>query len=142
MKKIILYLLLTISFLVNVYSQVDTAWVRRYNGSGNNADVATGIAIDAEGNVYVTGSSIDSSGLVNCTTIKYDSSGTQQWIDNIPDLGNAIVIDNFSNVYVAGSSGYYYYLTIKYNANGDTSWVRLFDDDLTWPLPQCLCNIS
>jgi uncharacterized delta-60 repeat protein len=141
MKNIILYLSLTISFLVNIYPQVDTAWVKRYNGTGNSADIATGIVTDTEGNVYVTGSSIEDFGAtVACTTIKYASSGTVEWIKYYKsayggiDVGNAIAIDNFNNIYVAGSSGAgYYYLIIKYNANGDTSWVRLFDDDVPGP---------
>jgi len=53
-----------------LYSQVDTAWVRRYNGPGNGSDYAGSLAVDGSGNVYVTGAS----GPINMpdyATIKY-----------------------------------------------------------------------
>ena len=45
-------------------------WVQRYNGPGNRNDVAYAIALDSEGNVYVTGT-IGSS---DYATIKYSYS--------------------------------------------------------------------
>ena len=50
-------------------------WVKRFNGEGNGEDVASSLALDASGNIYVAGRS-------NCdfTTIKCDSSGTELWI--------------------------------------------------------------
>jgi len=136
MKKMMLLCLILLSFL-DVYAQVDTAWVRRYNGSGNGPDLATGIAVDEVGNVYITGSSTDSIGGTEGATIKYNSAGAQQWVahynrlGDLADLSDAIAVDASGNVYVTGSSTGYYngsdYLTIKYNSNGDTAWVRFYD---------------
>ena len=37
--------------------QIDTAWVRRYNGLGNGDDAAAKMSVDAQGNIYVAGTS-------------------------------------------------------------------------------------
>jgi len=103
-------------------------WVARYNGpAGNGADIATAIALDGSGNVYVTGSS----SRVNSdfadfayATVKYDSLGQQQWVFRYDGPGNsddeaiAIAVDNAANVYVTGKSfgsgTDFDYATIKY----------------------------
>ncbi len=117
-------------------AQVDTVWVRRYNGPGNYADEAYAISIDDSGNVYVTGRSYWSSNYHAYATVKYNSAGIQQWVARYVGFGNnwdaakAIAVDNSGNVYVTGFSGSgtsYDYATIKYNSLGDTVWVRRYN---------------
>ncbi len=112
----------------------DTAWVRRYNSPSDNSDKAYGIAVDKNGNVYVTGESS-----YDYATIKYTPSGDIDWIrrydgpaDDI-SKAYAIAIDTNSNVYVTGYSkgeySGYDYATIKYTSSGDTVWMKRYDVD-------------
>jgi ribosomal protein S3 len=56
------------------------AWVSRYNGPGNAADQAVGMAVDAVGNIYVTGQSAGADQAMALATMKYDPDGVQAWI--------------------------------------------------------------
>jgi len=128
-------------------SNGDTLWVRKYNGPGNNEDVANSIAVDDSGNVYVTGLSDDVGTFSVFATIKYNSNGDTLWVRRYNGPGNgsndasALAVDGSGNVHV---TGYSYgsgtskdYATVKYNSNGDTLWVRRYngpgnsDDDAT-----------
>jgi len=110
-------------------------WVARYNGPINGQDMATAIAVDESGNVYVTGRSPGAGTAEDYATIKYNSAGQQQWVaryngpGNFTDVAYAIAVDGLGNVYVTGTSdssgqgGNYDYLTIKYNSAGQEQWV-------------------
>jgi hypothetical protein len=122
-------------------------WVARFNGPGNTKDIASGLAIDASGNVYVTGSSGEgSANLSDYVTVKYDPSGFQQWVARYSDLydyATAIAVDASGNAYVTGYSfhagTFYDYATVKYNGMGVQQWVARFNgpgnsDDFAYAL--------
>ena len=106
-------------FVAKYNSSGDYQWA--FNIGGTGYDYGYGIAVDASSNVYVTGyfegSNVDfdpsgttndlsSSGLRDIFVAKYNSSGDYQWAFNIGgtgyDIGNGIVVDASSNVYVTG----------------------------------------
>ncbi|MFA5034022.1 MAG: SBBP repeat-containing protein [bacterium] len=116
-------------------SSGDTMWTRRYNGTGNGDDEAIAIALDGNGNIYVTGNSIDSGTGYDYATIKYNSLGDTMWIrryngpGNSCDYATAIAVDGNGNAYVTGygwCSVAYKYATIKYDSSGDTMWARIY----------------
>ncbi len=116
-------------------------WAETYDSRRNGNDIATAIAADTTGNVYVTGKSQESLNNVATShdffTIKYDSSGNLQWEarDDGPGFGNDqptdILVDEPGNaVYVTGltnggTPGADYY-TVKYDtASGNPLWGNL-----------------
>lgn len=101
-------------------------WVARYNGPGNNSDVAYAVVSDNSGNVYVTGTSAGTPVTWNYTTVKYDSHGVQQWLARSYGPGNSkgdaysVALDPLGNVYVTGRTfsdppdAWSVFTTIKY----------------------------
>src|SRR5688500_1717349 len=57
----------------------DTIWVRRWNGPGDNWDIARALAVDAAGNIYITGETYSNSTFFDFVTIKYDAAGNKLW---------------------------------------------------------------
>jgi hypothetical protein len=116
----------------------DTGWVRRYNGPENSTDKASSIAVDDSRNVYVTGGSDGGVTDYDYATIKYSLNGDTAWVrtyngpaDGQDRAGGGVVVDCPGNVYVTGYSygggTYYDYATIKYDPEGEESWVVRYD---------------
>lgn len=112
-------------------------WISIFNGSANDFDITSGIAVDNSGNVYVTGYSYNNSTSEDYATVKYNSSGSQQWVSlyngegNDFDIAVSLKLDNQDNVYV---TGYSYggesvedFVTIKYSNSGTELWKQVFN---------------
>jgi uncharacterized delta-60 repeat protein len=128
-----LLLLASCIILTNVsVSQLTQQWVQRYNGSGNTADQARSLALDKDGNVYVTGITTGSTSGLDYRTIKYNVAGQVIWKTvwngsaNLNDEAYSIAVDGYGNAYVTGRSQGngtdYDIVTIKYNSAGVRQW--------------------
>jgi hypothetical protein len=123
--------------IVKYYPNGDTAWVRRYNGTGNYSDAFCDINVDELGNVYVTGYVFGSVTSWDALTIKYYPDGETAWVrlyngpENDQDVGFAVATDDAGNVYVAGTTFSLAtgddLLLVKYLSNGDTAWIRKYN---------------
>ncbi|MEO0079233.1 MAG: hypothetical protein ABIK44_00950, partial [candidate division WOR-3 bacterium] len=111
------------------------AWAVTYDNSGS--DVAVAVAADNAGGCYVTGRSVGA-GNYDYVTIHYDSDGNQSWLAryNGPaagtDIPTALAAASGGAVYVTGyswggSALKFGYLTVKYDASGDTVWTKRYD---------------
>jgi uncharacterized delta-60 repeat protein len=113
----------------------DVLWTKHYNGPANGYDAGQSIAVDAEGNAYVTGNHTTATGL-DCATLKYSTDGELLWASSYdgPDSGGdvliSIALDDLANVYVSGfvaSGGASDFVTIKYDTTGVEQWVELYN---------------
>lgn len=136
-----LLLLMAVLSLANVSSaQVWREWENRCDGPASGADGANLVTVDRDGNVYVTGQSAGT--FDDYLTIKYDAAGHELWQAryNGPgdgyDRATSVVVDEAGNVYVTGRSRGVYgnyddYVTIKYDASGESLWVARYNGPLS-----------
>ena len=117
---------------------VDTAWVRTYDGGSNDFSVA--VAVDDSGYIYVACNSVHSGTIKHdYLTMKYNPDGDTVWtrrynwsLDNDHFIRD-MAIDQNSNVYVTGkidtSTSYTdeVYATLKYDSSGVLKWDRFYD---------------
>ena len=137
-------------FIAKLDTYGNWIWVKKAGGTG--ADAGYGIAIDAEGNCYITGhfqdtagfggTSLVSSGASDIFITKLDSDGNWQWAKKAgsasSDIGNAISTDEDGNCFVVGyyqstasfgesshiSSGSYDMFVAGMDTNGNWLWSK------------------
>jgi uncharacterized delta-60 repeat protein len=120
----------------NPYGEL--GWIQTYAGTENyNEDKGLGIAVDGDGNIYVTGYSTDYDLKTDIVTQKYDADGNRLWsvledgIDDIDSRGLGIAVDNAGNVCVTGFTSTASHgtdiITVKYNPSGSQLWLMTFN---------------
>lgn len=113
-------------------------WTNRYDGPGNDFDSANAVAVDSDGNAFVTGTTrVDLGGNYDYATIKYSVGGVPLWTNryngpaNYQDSAIAVAVDGGGNVLVTGSvtvdiidgtDG----VTIKYSGAGIPLWTNRY----------------
>lgn len=113
-------------------------WVARYDGPRGTGDRARDLAVDPQGNVYVTGDSSGNNTSTDFATVKYDSGGNLAWVArydgpaSMRDEATAIAVDHRSgNVYVTGQSAINAassdYATVAYNSDGKQLWAERYN---------------
>jgi hypothetical protein len=93
---------------------------------------ATGLAVDAAGQVYVSGAQYEPDhGNIDFLTMKYSNSGEELWLKTYDgghgnDFTSTIALDATGNSYVTGTTNQsisdFNYTTLKYNSTGDRLW--------------------
>ncbi|MBN8584035.1 MAG: SBBP repeat-containing protein [Ignavibacteria bacterium] len=115
-------------------------WSKVFASAGGLLDEGSSIAVDANGDVYVTGTAAhivtENSGQ-DWITIKYNTNGEIIWQkaydDNISnDKAETLTIDNEGNVYVAGrcNAPAYHIGIAKYDREGNLLWITKYDGEL------------
>jgi len=110
-------------------------WTNRYCGSSESADTAKALAVDADGDVFVTGTSSGTNGYSDYATIAYSSAGVPLWTNrchvpgSIFDEASAIAV-GINAVFVTGTvadTNYHYaYATVAYSRAGVPLWTNCY----------------
>jgi hypothetical protein len=115
----------------SVQLEAKLEWDVYYAAPGLSIDEAYSIAVDNNGNVYVTGKSQGYGSGFDYLTLKYDPDGNKLWEVRFNGMGNgddeayALALSTTA-VYVTGKSlgsdSGFDYLTIKYDLDGTKLW--------------------
>lgn len=123
----------------NLHDTVGVQWIRHYASNlASGVDVPNDVAVDAQGNIYVTGKSDGNETSRDYYTAKYNPAGVLLWSARYDgpyhgfDIPNAVAVDAGGNVYITGmsmssDSTLYDYATIKYSSNGQQLWVTRYN---------------
>ncbi|HPS39858.1 MAG TPA: SBBP repeat-containing protein [Candidatus Cloacimonadota bacterium] len=153
MKRLTVPLLCAFILLyVSVLSAQLPEWVRSVQAGGDGYDYGRSIALDQEGNQYISGyfqdtvhfglTVLTSRGDHDLFAAKLDPNGNFLWARNFggsgDDYGRGIAVDQLGNVYVTGyfegtgwfgsislvSSGWYDLCVIKLTTDGEVIWAN------------------
>ena len=125
-------------------------WTNRYSGSGNY-DIAQAVAVDDQGNVFVTGESLSQgfNGQLAYATVAYSVTGAPLWTnrydrseEGVPGNNSprALAVDRNGNVFVTGQSPLprspgpgaapktFCYATVAYSNAGIPLWTNLYNN--------------
>lgn len=114
-------------------------WVRIHDSPWHGDDLATALAIDDAGSVYVTGASIGDGDSEDYLTLKFDSLGVVQWTRRYigpavgADIPIGIGVDDAGAIYVGGKSRGFFTLDDFHIIKYDTLSIPVWDRQYTGP---------
>ena len=154
------------AFLVKYDLDGNAKWAR--SGGGNDNDFGKSVAIDPNGNIYMTGSFISaakfgttniiSKGDYDIFLAKYDPQGTLLWIKNfgsvLEDVGYGVACGKSGDVTITGtfrdtadfggrklySKGRVDIFIAQYTTDGDLKWVQQAGDTAYGDLPSVVMD--
>jgi hypothetical protein len=127
-------------FIAKFDASGNQTWLKQIGTPGD--EVATGIAVDASGNAYITGWTTGSLSGANfggydIFIAKFDTSGNQKWLKQIGALYNeeatGIAVDALGNAYITGwttsnlavaNFGIADVFIAKYDSSGNQAWLK------------------
>jgi hypothetical protein len=123
-------------FLAKYDASGNPHWIRQFGSTFY--DEALGIAVDSNGNIYITG--YINGNDADIFIAKYDASGNQLWIRQFgtiaSDVGISIAVDTSGNSYITGyttgdiagtgNNGDKDVFIAKYDASGNSIWIKQF----------------
>jgi len=123
--------------LLNYNPEGEQLWLVGYSGPESYIDLVRDLAVDKEGNIYLTGYGFAPQSSYDYVTVKFDPKGKKAWAAVFdPSLGrtdeaNAIVVDKNGFVYVTGTSRNREtgadFCTVKYDPLGQQLWVQSYN---------------
>lgn len=133
------------SFVGKFNADGSTAWSSDYS-SGKGVQAVEGVAVDAQGNVYITGYTTNSpdrkvahGGGLDYFLVKFDSNGVTRWARLTgpghpgDQTASGIDLDSLGNVYIVGNTQETLHdaaalnnsFVIKYSGQGDLLWTKI-----------------
>ena len=127
--------------VVKINSGGDVVWRVEYDEAGGQ-DIPEAMAMDDDGNIYVTGRvrRLSGGGYNDYAIRKYNSDGIEQWTtyydgpQNLDDDPIDIVLDQNGNVFVCGESNRdgsaFKFIVVKYTPTGTFDWEYVYDENV------------
>jgi hypothetical protein len=121
-------------FLVKFAADGSLAWQRFWNGTTIRGLGRSGVAVAADGSVYVTGVSDQNGG--DAALVKFDPNGVllweRIWGGPASDAGKAVATDSQGSVYISGTATSFgqsgsSLFVVKFDSAGTLVWQRIVD---------------